>query len=66
MPKRRQDAPKIYNMNASILIWKREFLLNSDKIFTNNTSLYIMPIERSIDIDTEFDLELVKFFLSRK
>ena len=66
MPKRRQDAPKIYNMNASIYIWKRDILLNSNNLFTDKTSLYIMPPERSCDIDTFLDLEFVKFILTKK
>ena len=58
---RRQDAPKVYEMNASIYIWKREFLLNSNELFTDKMSVYIMPEERSIDIDTEFEWEIVEF-----
>ena len=66
MPKRRQDAPKIYDMNASIYIWKRDFLLKSNNLFTDKTSLYIMPPERSCDIDTFLDLEFVKYILTKK
>ena len=32
-PIRRQDAPKTYDMNASIYIWKRNILLKSDNLF---------------------------------
>lgn len=63
---RRQDAPKTYDMNASIYIWKRQFLLKSDKFFTNKTSLYLMPFSRSIDIDSKEDYELVKYFINKK
>lgn len=63
---RRQDAPKTYDMNASIYIWKRNFLLKSDKFFTEKTSLYLMPFNRSIDIDSKDDYELVKYFMSKK
>ncbi len=57
---RRQDAPNVYEMNASIYIWKRSFLLKSDNIFNNKTSYYEMPEERSIDIDSELDFKIVK------
>ena len=63
---RRQDAPKTYDMNASIYIWKREVILHSNSIFLENTGLYVMPEERSIDIDTELDFEIVEFLLKRK
>jgi CMP-N,N'-diacetyllegionaminic acid synthase len=58
---RRQDAPKCYDMNASIYAWKRNILLQSQQIFLENTRLYVMPEERSIDIDSELDYEFVKF-----
>lgn len=60
---RRQDAPKSYDMNASIYIWKRTVLLNESSIFLENTGLYIMPEERSIDIDTELDYKFVEFIM---
>jgi len=63
---RRQDAPKVFDMNASIYIWKRKFLLKSDNLFVDKTSLYIMPEERSVDIDTELDWKFVEFLLSQK
>ncbi len=62
--KRRQDAPKIYDMNASIYIWKREYLFKSKTLFGRKTSMYIMPFERSIDIDSYSDLKLVSLLLN--
>lgn len=62
---RRQDAPITYDMNASIYIWKKNFLLNSNNILTNNTSVYEMPFERSIDIDTKDDLKIVRLLMKR-
>lgn len=60
---RRQDAPKSYDMNASIYIWKRKTILNENSLFLDNTGLYIMPEERSIDIDTELDYKFVEFLM---
>jgi CMP-N,N'-diacetyllegionaminic acid synthase len=60
---RRQDAPKSYDMNASIYIWKRNVILNEKSIFLDKTGLYVMPEERSIDIDTELDYKFVEFIL---
>ena len=59
----RQSAPVVYDMNASIYIWKRHFLLKSDTVFGKNTSIYIMPENRSIDIDTGLDFKIVKDLL---
>ena len=60
---RRQDVPKSYDMNASIYIWKRDVILSEDSIFLEKTGLYIMPEERSIDIDTELDYKFVEFIM---
>lgn len=60
---RRQDAPKSYDMNASIYIWKRDIILKENSIFLDKTGLYIMPEERSIDIDNELDFKLVEFLI---
>ncbi|MCJ8007611.1 cytidylyltransferase domain-containing protein [Lederbergia wuyishanensis] len=63
---RRQDAPKSYDMNASIYIWRRESLLKSTSVFQSNTILYEMPEERSIDIDSELDFEFVSFLAKKR
>ncbi len=60
---RRQDAPKSYDMNASIYIWKRDIILNESSIFLEKTGLYVMPEERSIDIDNELDFKFVEFLM---
>ena len=58
----RQKAPKTYDMNASIYIWKKKYLFKTYNLFSKKTSIYIMPPERSIDIDSSFDFKLVKYF----
>lgn len=63
---RRQDAPKSYDMNASIYIWNRKTILNEKSIFLENTGLYVMPEERSIDIDCELDYKFVEFLMKEK
>lgn len=62
----RQKAPKCYDMNASIYIWRRKSLLNQTTLFGEKTGLYIMPEERSVDIDTEFDFKIVEFLLQER
>lgn len=62
---RRQDAPKSFDMNASIYIWKRDAIINKNSIFLEKTGLYVMPEERSIDIDSEIDFEFVEFLIKK-
>ena len=63
---RRQDAPKSYDMNASIYIWKRDIIVHENPLFIEKTGLYVMPEERSIDIDTELDFEFVEFLMRKR
>ena len=63
---RRQDTPACYDMNASIYIWKRETLFQSKSVITDRTLLYIMPEERSIDIDTMLDWNVVKLLAKNR
>lgn len=63
---RRQDAPACFDMNASIYAWTREALLSERGLFNPDTKLHVMPEERSIDIDTEFDFRFVEFLMSQR
>lgn len=57
---RRQDAPACFDMNASIYVWRRAALFASDSVFGDDTLLYVMPEERSVDIDSELDFMIVE------
>jgi len=61
----RQKAPKVYEMNAAIYIWKRETILSSNNLFTGKTCLYKMKKNQSIDIDNQNDLDIVQFLLKK-
>jgi CMP-N,N'-diacetyllegionaminic acid synthase len=63
---RRQSAPKVFDMNASIYIWRRSRLLKSNALFSKDTGIFLMPQERSIDIDSYFDFFLVKQILKNE
>jgi CMP-N,N'-diacetyllegionaminic acid synthase len=63
---RRQDSPICYDLNASIYIWKRDVLLKSDSVYNEKTGIFVMPEERSIDIDNEIDFAFCEFLLKRR
>jgi len=62
----RQIAPKVYDMNASIHIWKRKALLKNDTLFSKKNTIYVMPDNRGHDIDSKNDLKIVSYFLKNK
>jgi len=63
---RRQDAPECFDMNASIYVWKREGLIGRKSIFNADTLLFVMPEERSIDVDHEWEFEYVEFLFNKR
>lgn len=63
---RRQDSPLCYDMNASIYGWNRERLLDSEFVLREKTVLYVMPEERSHDIDSEIDFKIVELLMREK
>ena len=62
---RRQDSPKCYDMNASIYVWWKDVLKREKEIFLKKSHIYIMPKERSIDIDDDLDFKVAEFLLPK-
>ncbi len=63
---RRQDAPECFDMNASIYAWWADEFRAAPAVFAARTRLYVMPEERSLDIDSELDFRLVEFLLESR
>lgn len=64
--KRRQDMPTYYNLNGAIYITTPEFIRKNKSFYGDKTAPYIMPQERSIDLDTPFDFKFIEFLLGEK
>ena len=62
----RQDAPKTFDCNASIYAWSRAALFSAKQILTPTTDLYVMPRERSIDIDDDLDFRIAEMLLKER
>ena len=65
-PERRQSAPEVFDMNASIYIWKRKVLLDNKTLFTGNTGFYEMDEETSYDIDSMLDWDIVEMIMKKR
>jgi len=63
---RMQDTPRVYEMNASIYMYWNEYLPEMQSVMTDKSIIYLMPAERSIDIDSEFDFKMVEFFMGAR
>jgi N-acylneuraminate cytidylyltransferase/CMP-N,N'-diacetyllegionaminic acid synthase len=64
-PLRRQDAPRCYDMNASIYVWRRDPFIARPFVLGPDTRLFVMPRERSLDIDEPLDFEIVEMLMRR-
>ncbi|MHA2425492.1 MAG: acylneuraminate cytidylyltransferase family protein [Candidatus Thorarchaeota archaeon] len=60
---RRQDAPKVYSINGSIYIYKRDFLEKAQGLHSKNSRIFVMNDLSSIDIDREIDFQYIEFLL---
>lgn len=63
--KDRRDAPRVYEMNDGFNVWKNDTLFCKQPQFNDKTGIYIMPRERSIDIDEEIDFFIAEALLKR-
>ena len=66
MPKgvtRRQDLPKVYQLNGAVYVVECGWLQANEKFITPHTHAYVMPECRSIDIDDETDFQLAEIIL---
>ena len=66
MAKTRQELPTFYRINGAIYAISTSYFLRTQNIYDGNSFAYIMPKERSIDIDTLFDFSLAEYLLSLK
>lgn len=63
---RRQDAPKVYRLNGAVYITSRDIIMKGNQVLGRDTKAYIMPLERSIDIDTELDFKLAELLMRER
>jgi N-acylneuraminate cytidylyltransferase len=63
IPGRRQDAPPIFALNGAIFMARTDYLAHGGAFLAGRTMTYVMPKERSLDIDTELDLTIASFLL---
>lgn len=62
---RRQDTDNLYLLNGAIFIIYSNHFLSGKILVDHETIAYIMPPERSVDIDTMLDLQFAEFLLKR-
>jgi len=61
---RRQVLPKAYFINGAIFIIRSESLIAKKTFYPEGTYGYIMPSERSLQVDTRWDFDLANVIIS--
>jgi len=61
--KPRQELPKYYRVNGAIYLAKVDYFLENRDFYGEKSFAYIMPRERSVDIDELIDLKLAEVLL---
>lgn len=60
-----KQTPQVYKKNGAIYLAKKDTLMKNDKVFDRGSLAFVMPKERSIDIDEPIDLEMVEMLLRK-
>lgn len=65
--KRRQDAPNVYDANASIYVYDRSYLLdeNVNSAVSDKSLIYIMDELSTFDIDSERDFIFIEYLIEK-
>lgn len=64
-PTRRQELPMLYALNGAIYLAKVDWLRRQRSFLSDETIAYVMPPERSVDIDTALDFRLAECLLAQ-
>lgn len=63
--RRRQEFQSVYVRNGAIYIVDCNYLMHSGRLVSERPASYVMPRERSLNIDEPYDLDLAEWMLGR-
>ena len=61
---RRQGVPPVYDVTTCVYIGDTDYILACDRLMQGRVGYIEIPVERALDIDTEYDLYLANLILS--
>ena len=65
-PANRQQLPSAYVLNGALYLATRSFLMSEYSFVNDQTIPYVMPVERSVDIDTFLDWKWAEFLMGQQ
>ncbi|HUQ68230.1 MAG TPA: acylneuraminate cytidylyltransferase family protein [Planctomycetaceae bacterium] len=63
---RRQDAPPVFDITTVAYALRAEYILTASRMLAGQVKTVTVPVERSLDIDTEHDLFLAECLWQRR
>jgi N-acylneuraminate cytidylyltransferase/CMP-N,N'-diacetyllegionaminic acid synthase len=63
--KNRQEQKQAYLPNGAIYVFRYDILKNQRVYYTDKSYPYLMPAEKSVDIDTLYDFKLAEFLMNQ-
>lgn len=61
----RQLLPPVYRLNGAVDVSRPVNVMSTNRLYSGEISGYIMPVHRSIDIDSELDFVIAEALLNR-
>ncbi|RKL69100.1 acylneuraminate cytidylyltransferase [Salipaludibacillus neizhouensis] len=57
---------QIYRLNGAIYVVRVQTIIENKSFSSSHSIPYIMPLDKSVDIDTAFDFQLVSFLMKKE
>ena len=61
--KRRQDVPPVYDITTVAYVARPDFILTHERLFEGRVRPVVVPKERAVDIDDDYDFKLAQVLL---
>lgn len=66
LPARRQDVPEVFDVTTVAYVASAPYILAHDDLFSGRVSAAVIPLERTVDIDTLLDFEIAEFLMKKR
>jgi CMP-N-acetylneuraminic acid synthetase len=63
---RRQDAPDVYDITTLAYVANPLYVLEKRGLFMGRVRTVVVPVERSVDIDTQYDFDIASYLMERR
>jgi len=61
---RRQDVPRVFDVTTCVYVGNPDYIMSCEKLMQGRVGYIEIPVERALDIDSEYDLYLADLLLA--